>query len=112
MKKEYRLTRNTQYTQVHLQGKSWANDLLVMKAFPNGLQLSRFGISVSKRVGNAVVRNRVKRLIRECIRMVHCKPGWDVIFISRSSASRASYCQIDSAVRLLLSRAKLMEQQL
>ena len=110
MKKEHRLTRKSQYTTVYVRGKSWANDLLVMKALPNELELSRFGFSVSKRVGKAVVRNRVRRRLRECVRLMPYEPGWDIVFIARSAASNANYLQINNAMRRLASRAKLLEQ--
>jgi len=80
-----------------------------MKAFPNELERSRFGFSVSKRVGKAVVRNRVKRLLRECVQQTPCKPGWDVVFIARSTASRADFHQLEEAVEELTWRAKLRE---
>lgn len=109
MKREQRLTQKSQYTTIQSQGKSWANELLVMKAFPNELEWSRFGFSVSKRVGKAVVRNRVKRLLRECVQLIPCKPGWDVVFIARSTASTADYHQLKGAVEELTRRAKLKE---
>ena len=110
MKREQRLTHKSQYTTVYTHGKSWANELLVMKALPNGLEISRFGFSVSKRVGNAVVRNRVRRRLRECLRLMPHTPGWDVVFIARSPASKADYHQIERAVDELMWRAKLLEQ--
>jgi len=109
MKREQRLTQKSRYATVHNQGKSWANELLVMKAFPNELERSRFGFSVSKRVGKAVVRNRVKRLRRECVQLIPCKPGWDVVFIARSTTSRADFHQLKEAVEELTWRAKLKE---
>jgi len=109
MKREQRLTRKSQYTTVYRQGKSWVNELLVMKAIPNGSELSRFGFSVSKRVGKAVVRNRVRRRLRECLWLTPCKPGWDMVIIARSTASRADYHQLKGAVEELTWRAHLVE---
>ena len=112
MKREQRLTQKSQYTSVYSQGKSWVNELLVMKAIPNGLELSRFGFSVSKRVGNAVVRNRVRRRLRECLLLTPCKPGWDIVFIARNPASKVDYHQLKKAVEELTLRANLLQPTL
>ena len=109
MKREQRLTRKSQYTTVYSQGKSWVNELLVMKAIPNGLEFSRFGFSVSKRVGKAVVRNRVRRRLRECLFLAPCKPGWDMVFIARTTTSKADYHQLKRAVEELTRRAHLIK---
>jgi len=111
MRRDQRLTRTAQFAIVYSYGKSWANELLVMKAFSNELKPSRFGFSINKRVGKAVVRNRVKRRLRECVQSVAWKSGWDVVFIAREPASRSSYSHLKKAVEQLNRRARLKEQQ-
>jgi len=108
MRGEEYLTKPQQYALVYRQGNSWASDLLVMKALPNGLTLSRYGISVSRRVGKAVERNRVKRWLREILRAAPLKAGWDIIFIARQSVAEADYADLKSVVERLLSRADLL----
>ena len=110
MGREQRLTKSSQFATVYRRGNSWGSALLVMRAFPNGLEQSRFGFSVSKKVGKAVVRNRLKRLLRESVRLTPLKPGWDIIFIARSAASTADYHQLDRAVRKLIWQAHLLQQ--
>ena len=109
MKDPRSLTNRAQYTLVYRCGKVWANSLVVMKAMPNRLSLSRYGFSVTKKVGNAVQRNRLKRLLREIMRLQSLKVGWDIVFIARPAAVDADYHQLERAVTRLLARAQLLE---
>ncbi len=111
MRGEGLLTKSEQYALVYREGSSWVGGLLVMKALPNGLVFSRYGISVSKRVGKAVVRNRVKRLLRETLRLTPVKAGWDVVFIARPVAAAANYTTLEKSVSELLSRAGLLARE-
>lgn len=111
MRGEKYLTRAAQYKSVYSKGGSWANSLLVLKALANGLPIARYGFSVSRRVGKAVVRNRVKRLLREILRVTPLPPGWDIIFIARSPAASASYAELEESVKGLLSRAGLLAEK-
>ena len=111
MKGEVYLTRTEQYALVYNKGSSWVNTLLVMKVLPNKLDLSRYGFSVSKRVGKAVVRNRVKRLLREILRLTPLKSGRDIIFIARPPAAVADYANLKKSVEDLLSRARLLVEE-
>jgi ribonuclease P protein component len=102
------LTKRAQFGLIYAEGSSSVSNAVVMRALPNGLDLSRYGFTVSRRVGKAVVRNRVKRLLREILRQTPLQPGWDIIFISRPSAARASYASLQKSVRGLLFRAGLL----
>ena len=108
MRGEKYLTKPQQYALVYRKGNSWVSDLLVMRALPNGLTLSRYGFSVSKRVGKAVIRNRVKRLLREILRVTALEPGWDIVFIARPAAAGADYASLKGTAGGLLSRAHLL----
>lgn len=108
MRGEKYLTKTAQYELVYQQGSSWVSDLVVLRALPNGLSLSRYGFSVSRRVGKAVVRNRVKRLLREILRLTPLPPGWDIILIARSAAANTDYAGLKKAVLGLLAQARLV----
>ncbi len=109
MKEPRALSTRAQYTLVYRQGRTLVNSLVVMKAAPNGLLLSRYGFSVSRKVGKAVLRNRLKRLLREILREKSLKPGWDIVFIVRPQAAGADYHQLNRSVIGLLTRANLLE---
>jgi len=111
MRGEENLKKRAQYTLVYSEGRSWACSLLVMKALPNGLALSRLGFSISRQVGKAVVRNKVKRWLREILRVTPLKPGWDIVFIARPPAAATSYTEFKKSVEDLLSRARLLMRE-
>jgi ribonuclease P protein component len=108
MKREMRLTKPEQYKAVYDEGITQVDRFLVLKAKPNQLVFSRYGISVSKRVGKAVIRNRVKRILREVLRLTSLNPGWDIILIARGPASGSAYDQLNRSATSLLSRANLV----
>ena len=75
---------------------------------PNGLEYSRYGFSIAKGIGKAVVRNRVRRLLKEIVRVEPMKSGWDIVFVARPSVAVADYDQLKKSVDKLLSRARLL----
>ena len=107
MQRQHRLTGDAQITRIHRQGRSAANRLLVFRLLPNDLERSRFCIVAAKRVGNAVVRNRVKRRLRAAVRSAPCRPGWDTIIMARRGAGEADYHRLEQAVRNLMRRTGL-----
>ena len=109
MRRDQRLRKSRDFAAVRREGRSWPSHYLVLGARPNGLETTRFGFSVGKRVGNAVVRNRVKRRLREAARLSIVQDGWDLVFIARKDCSSASYQQLADSMSGLLKRARVLE---
>jgi ribonuclease P protein component len=82
------------------QSRSRAHTLVVVRYRPNGLGRDRFGISTGKRVGGAVVRNRVRRRVREALRKLDRSPssGWDILVVARPASAEASYRDLAEAL--------------
>jgi len=113
VKQRYRVRQNERFQEIRRRGQSYGNELLVMCVLPNQLPYSRFGFSVSNRIGGAVLRNRVKRRLREAIRlcMVLIEPGWDIVFIAKYPVGSATFQQMDAACARLLRRAHLLRNE-
>jgi ribonuclease P protein component len=109
MQKELRLRKGQDFSLVYRLGKSWADNFLVLKALArDGEREHRFGFTVGKRTGNAVVRNTIKRRLRGIIRGTPVKNGWDVVLIARGRSRSANYDQLRASVRRLLMEAGLL----
>ena len=104
------LEKNHQFQFVYDYGRSYANKYLVMFVMDNNTETSRLGISVSKKVGNSVIRHRVKRLIKESYRLHEemFNSGLDIVIIARVTANNISYKEIESAVLHLGRLLKIM----
>jgi ribonuclease P protein component len=111
MKREERLTKPQQYSNVYGKGSSWTTRFLVMRALPNDLTVSRHGFSISKRVGNAVIRNKIKRRLKEIIRSEPVKQGWDIVYIVRKPAAEADFATLKETAERLLIRAELLKSE-
>lgn len=100
MKYSESLKKNRDFQNVYRRGKSYANRYLVMYVLENQTERNRLGISVSKKVGNSVIRHHLTRLIRESYRLHEdmFNSGLDIVVIARSTARDISYHEVESAL--------------
>ena len=93
------IKKNSDFQKVYRNGKSYANKLLIMYVKENGGEPNRIGISVSKKVGNSVVRHHITRLIREIFRLNEnmLETGLDIVVVARPAAKESDFKKIESA---------------
>ncbi|GGI95034.1 ribonuclease P protein component [Alicyclobacillus cellulosilyticus] len=111
MKARHRLKDNRDFRRVFQRGKSVATGRLVLYWHENRLTTFRAGFSISKKIGKAVVRNRLKRLLRACFLELGPKlenTPVDFVVVCRQGSADASYHELLSDLRKLLRRAKFM----
>lgn len=100
MKFSESLKKNRDFQSVYRRGKSYGNKYLVMHLLPNQTESNRIGISVSKKVGNSIVRHHLTRLIRESYRLheENFQRGYDMVVVARTAAKDKTYHEIESAL--------------
>ncbi|HEY6072521.1 MAG TPA: ribonuclease P protein component [Anaerolineales bacterium] len=112
MQRKFRLTRSDDFKRVRRNGKSYAHPLVVLIAQASEQPRLRVGVAAGQTVGNAVHRNRAKRLLREAIRpLLPALPsGWELVLIARPGMLQASLEDTRLALNSLLLRAGLIPQ--
>ncbi len=104
------LRKTPEFRYVYRRGKSVANRYLVLYKCKNNQAVNRLGVSVSKKVGNSVVRSRVTRLIKESYRLMEVdieEPGWDFVIVARTNANGATYHEIAESLQQLLKQQRI-----
>jgi ribonuclease P protein component len=109
MKYSEALKKNEDFKEIYRTGKSYANKYLIMYVKNNNTNSNRIGISVSKKVGNSVIRHRITRLIRESYRLSEDNfvNGLDIIVVARVGAKGKDYSEIQSALLHLMKLHKI-----
>ncbi|MFW6068633.1 MAG: ribonuclease P protein component [Chloroflexota bacterium] len=109
----HRLRRSADIRRARRKGQRWSHPLLLLFAIENNGDSTRFAISASSRIGNAVVRNRVRRRIREAIRkeLPGIEPGWDCLLVVKEGAPSAPFAALEQAIIELLARSGLLHRQ-
>lgn len=108
LKKEYRLTRRNDFRKVYQRGKTAVSRCLVLYVAPSRNETMRIGFSVSKKIGKAVVRNRIKRQMRAAARdlLPAFSPQKDYVFIARAGIKDKSFAEIEKQMAALLKKVK------
>jgi len=110
VQRRFRLTRSEDFERARRLGKSYAHKLLVLVARKNETGRTRVGVAAGRTVGNAVKRNRAKRLLRaamqDCVGTL--PPGWDVVLIARPPLVASNFAEVHAALSLLLQHAELV----
>lgn len=111
MDKKYRLRKNMEFKRVYNGGKSYWNRNLILYVRKNDLENSRIGITITKKIGNAVVRNRIRRRMKEILRLKlrNIKSGYDLILIPKKNVQDISYKDLESAMIHIMSISKILK---
>lgn len=114
LNKRFRLTRSIDFKRVRKQGQSFVHPLVVLVKGSGKPESAKIGLSVSRSVGNAVVRNHTKRILREIMRplLPSLKSGSEFVLVARSAIVDADFKAVGVAVLDLLKRSKLLQDEL
>ena len=111
MQRQFRLTRSADFERLRAEGRAWRHPFLTLSVAPNALAYNRFGFITSRKLGGAVVRNRVRRLLREAVRLSlpHMRVGFDIVLIARNEIVGQPYNKISAVLEEQLKRANLWQ---
>ena len=107
------LNQNHEFRRVYAKGRSAATPLVVLYCRKNGTARSRYGITVGSKIGKAVVRNRIRRRLREIYRLHEAAlpAGWDIVAVARTRAVEASYAELEKYFLRAADRLGLMPKE-
>ncbi|MCU9613485.1 ribonuclease P protein component [Caldibacillus lycopersici] len=114
MKKSYRVKKNEEFQAVFKKGQSVANrQFIIYKLLNSDQEHFRIGLSVSKKIGNAVTRNQVKRYIKQAFHELEkeISPLYDYIIIARKPAADMSFAEVKKSLQHVLKLAKVLKRQ-
>lgn len=111
MPKGEHLKRSGDYSRVRNIGQRRRGSLVRIMTAANGTTRTRYGLVASRRVGNAVTRNRVRRRLREIMRNLDLNPGWDIVVVATKDAGQASFDQLKEDMVRLLGESFIRQEQ-
>lgn len=113
MKKTLPIKKNNEFLRVYKRGKFYVGKFIVLYVLINKLSINRLGITASKKFGNSVKRNRIRRLIKESYRGYEdfIKEGCDFVFVARNTTTIASFLEIKKEMKFLFKRMSVFNQE-
>ena len=110
MQRHNRLRRGSDFARLRENGRAFNSRWVLVSIIPNGLPHNRYGFITSKQLGNAITRNRLRRLLREAVRLLHpqLRPGYDVVLIARKSLVKEPFHAVQRIVKELLHQADVI----
>ena len=107
-----KLKKSWQFRKIYKEGDRYFSNLFILYVLPNNTRENRIGLTVTKKVGISVQRNRIKRVIREVFRLLEgITPGNDLVVVARRSAVNLKYSQARESLTYLLYRARILESK-
>jgi ribonuclease P protein component len=105
------VNQNREFLRAYKRGKGYVDSLVVMYVIKNRYGFTRFGITSSKKVGNAVKRNRARRVLRQSVRNIgfDMNGGYDIILVARAKTAYVKQQQVEAQLRVLAKQAGLIE---
>lgn len=113
MNKTVPITKNYEFMRVYKRGKFFVGKNMVLYVFPNKFEINRLGITVSRKFGKSVKRNRIRRLIRENYRLYeeYIKTGFDCVIVARQNDYMPEYDEIKKEMKFLLKKLNVFDQE-
>lgn len=113
MKNTVPLKKNSEFLRLYKRGKFFVGKFMVLYIFANRSEFNRIGITVSRKFGKSVKRNRVRRLIKESYRFYESfiKVGYDLVFVARSSDQTPDYLNVKKEMKFLLKKLNIFDQE-
>jgi ribonuclease P protein component len=107
-----KLKKSWQFRKIYREGGKYLDNLFILYVLPNNTQETRIGLTVTKKVGMSVQRNRIKRVIREVFRSLsEIAPGNDLVVIARRASVNVKYSQVQDSLTNLLHRAHILKSR-